>query len=277
MAIQYDMHMHSSFSTDSDAPMEDMVRRAMELNLVGICFTEHMDLEYPEGNFPAYPEPFVADSGAVLAEIQRLRESFPSFWIGFGLEFGMQAHLAGEFHSIAADWPLDFIVASQHLVDSLDPYYPDSWEGTDPSVLIGHYYEEMLSNLKTMEEWDTLAHMDYIIRYIPEEKAVKGCVYDSMEHHADLIDEILRHVIYAKKCLEVNTSGYKYGLGQPNPTPSILRRYRELGGERITIGADAHAPEHIAFAFDRVRSLLRSMGYRSYCVFEGRHMREIPL
>ena len=135
----------------------------------------------------------------------------------------------------------------------------------------------MLSNLKTMEEWDTLAHMGYIIRYIPKEKAVKGCVYDSMEHHADLIDEILRHVIYAKKCLEVNTSGYKYGLGQPNPTPSILRRYRELGGERITIGADAHAPEHIAFAFDRVRSLLRSMGYRSYCVFEGRHMREIPL
>ena len=279
MAIRYDMHMHSSFSTDSDTPMAVMAEAARKRGLDGICFTEHMDLEYPEGYFPGIAEPFAADPDKVLAEILRLRETFrsSSLWIGFGLEFGMQPQLTDTFHKIAQDYPLDFIVASQHLVDSLDPYYPDSWEDNDPAVLIGHYYEEMLSNLKIMTEWDTLAHMDYIIRYIPDRKINGGSVYDSMMFHAEVIDEILRHVILQGKCLEVNTSGYKYGLGQPNPSAAILRRYRKLGGERITIGADAHAPEHVAYAFDRACDLLRSMGYRSYCVFENRRMREIQL
>ena len=44
MAIQYDYHMHSSFSTDSDAPAQTMVGKAMEAGLKGICFTDHMDL-----------------------------------------------------------------------------------------------------------------------------------------------------------------------------------------------------------------------------------------
>lgn len=280
MAIRYDMHMHSSFSTDSDAPMQSMVETAAGLGLQGICFTEHMDLDYPDGYFPEDAKAFTSDPEAVNKEILRLRQSLSksgvssSLWIGFGLEFGMQPHLAGTFHEIAVNSPLDFIVASQHLVDSLDPYYPASWAEKDPEIVIGNYYQEMLSNLKKMREWDTLAHMDYIIRYLPDRGSL---VYDSMTIHSDIIDEILRYVILEGKCLEVNTSGYKYGLGQPNPAPSILKRYRELGGELITIGSDAHAPGQIAFAYDEVCHLLLNLGFHSYCVFEKRRMREIQL
>ncbi len=283
MAINYDMHMHSSFSTDSDSPMESMVQSAREHGLKGICFTEHMDLDYPEFYFPEDPSAFVADPDAVWNEILRLRTlTGSSVWIGFGLEFGMQSHLSTRFHQLATHYPLDFIIASQHLVNSLDPYYPDTWKNTDPDELIAAYYEEMLSNLKTMQEWDTLAHVDYIIRYIPGHRDLLAsghitAPYDSMARHKNIIDEILGYVINCGKCLEVNTAGYKYKLGQPNPAPSIIRRYRQLGGEKITIGADAHAPEHVAIAFDEVRQLLLSMGFDSYCVFENRHMRQIRL
>ena len=132
----------------------------------------------------------------------------------------------------------------------------------------------MLANLKTMMEWDTLAHMDYIIRYIP---GTRERPYDSMHYHADVIDEILRYVIGCGKCLEVNTAGYKYGLGRPNPAPSILKRYKELGGKRITIGADAHNTKHIAHAFDQVETLLSSLGFDSYCIFKERRMSELQL
>ena len=84
-------------------------------------------------------------------------------------------------------------------------------------------------------------------------------------------------MISCGKCLEVNTAGYKYGLEQPNPAPSILRRYRELGGKRITIGADAHAPQHIGIGFDKVRQLLLSMEYDTYTVFRSRVPQELPL
>ncbi len=283
MAIYYDMHMHSSFSTDSDAPMESMVQSAISSGLKGVCFTEHMDLDYPKFYFPDDPHAFVADPGQVQTKIEQLRKKTGNaLWIGFGLEFGMQGHLSDTFHDLASCYPLDSIIASQHLVNSLDPYYPQTWENTDVDDLIHQYYQEMLSNLKSLKEWDTLAHIDYIIRYIPghREELASGKIsspYDSMLHHKDLIDEILLYIIQSGKCLEVNTAGYKYGLNQPNPAPSIIRRYRQLGGELITIGADAHAPGHVAIGFDQVRELLLSMGFHSYCIFENRHRRELPL
>ena len=280
--IRYDTHMHSSFSTDSDASMESMVAGAQKAGLEGICFTEHMDLDYPRQYFPSDPNAFAADPEEVFREIRRLRGlaghddagvmNNSRISIGFGLEFGMQPHLADRFHDIAQSCHLDYIVASQHLVASMDPYYPEAWEGFTPDELISRYYQEMLSNIKAMKEWDSLAHMDYIIRYTPNQS---GHVYDSYERHSDVIDEILRYVISSGKCLEVNTAGYKYGLGQPNPSPAILKRYRQLGGERITVGADAHAPEHIAGGFIQAEKLLLSLGFRTYSVFKQRRMREI--
>ncbi len=278
MSVLYDCHMHSSFSTDSHASAESMVRRAMDLGLEGICFTDHMDLDYPPFYHPDIPSAFCADPEQVWRKIQALRAELQDlgswFYIGFGLEFGMQSHLAPRFSEIARSFPLDLIIASQHLTGGLDPYFPEVWEGHTTDELIRSYYEEMYQNLQTMEEWDTLAHLDYVIRYIPDRGSL---VYDSYAASCDLIDEILLYVIRSGKCLEINTAGYKYGLEQPHPSMSILRRYRELGGSAITIGADAHAPEHIAIGFDRTRELLVSLGYRSYCVFRGRVPEEYPL
>ena len=276
MPILYDIHMHSSFSTDSDAPMQSMAQTAIRQGLSGICLTEHMDLDYPGKYHPSDPNTFTTDPEKVHQEVCRLRAHFDEkehpLWIGFGLEFGMQAHLSDRFSEIADRFPLDFIIASQHLVNSQDPYYPDSWENQKPEDLIDRYYRELLSNLKRMRDWDTLGHLDYIIRYIPGQG---DSVYDSMARHSEVIDEILQYIISCGKCLEVNTAGYKYGFMQPHPAPEILRRYYELGGRLLTIGADAHRPEHIAFAYDKAEALLRSVGFTDYCVFEGRRMRKI--
>ena len=187
-----------------------------------------MDLDYPDFYFPDLSSPFVSDPKEILTEILRLRDLFrstdPEFRILFGLEFGMQPHLGSRFSDLASAWPLDFIIASQHLVGGLDPYNPEVWEVRTHAELIRSYYEEMLANLKIMPEWDTLGHLDYIIRYIPGRG---NMVFDSCEAFPDLIDEILLFLIQSGKCLEVNAAGYKHNLGQPNPAPSILRRSEE--------------------------------------------------
>ena len=36
----YDYHMHSNFSNDSKADMEDMIKRSIDLGLKEICFTD---------------------------------------------------------------------------------------------------------------------------------------------------------------------------------------------------------------------------------------------
>ena len=86
----------------------------------------------------------------------------------------------------------------------------------------------------------------------------------------DIIDEILKLLIARGKALECNTAGYKYGLGHLHPHEEILRRYRELGGEIITVGADAHSPDKIAFAFDNAAAVLKDCGFRYYTIFKGR-------
>ena len=98
-----------------------------------------------------------------------------------------------------------------------------------------------------------------------------------MEQFLDVIEEILRVLINNGKGIEINTGGFKYGLGHPNPTEDIIRRYRELGGEIITMGADAHVPEYVAYEFDKTAQIIKNCGFKYYTVFKNRKAEFIPL
>ena len=111
-----------------------------------------------------------------------------------------------------------------------------------------------------------------VVRYHPEKNR-----YSDYREHLEIIDEILKLLIRLGKGIELNTAGYKYGLGHPNPGEDILKRYRALGGEIITTGSDAHKPEHMAYCFDRLGSLLKSCGFSHYTVFRNRKPEFIPL
>lgn len=259
--MKCDFHMHSAFSGDSDASMESMIRRAVDFELETICFTEHYDEDYPVGE-----EDFSLDTDRYVQTLCTLKEQYCSqIDIRFGVELGMQPHLAGLYTKYTGRYPFDFVIASQHLLDHADPYYPSYWEGNDPHNVICQYFEETLHNLKSMQDYDTLAHLDYIVRY-----AGNGYTSYTYSDYADVIDPILTYLIEQGKCLEVNTAGFKYGLDHPNPCEEVLSRYRQLGGEYITIGSDAHKPEHLAYDFDRLEKLLTSLGFSYYCIFRER-------
>ena len=66
-----DCHMHSFFSSDSEAPTEEMVKRAVELGLPAICLTDHYDMDYSTGEFQL-------DTPAYAAKIRELQEQIES-------------------------------------------------------------------------------------------------------------------------------------------------------------------------------------------------------
>ena len=105
----------------------------------------------------------------------------------------------------------------------------------------------------------------YVVRYGP----TKNQNY-SYQKHADIIDRILRTILESGKGIELNTSGFRSGLGQPNPCVDILKRYKELGGEIITVGSDAHKPEHVGADFDKACTILKDCGFQYYTIFEKR-------
>ena len=91
------------------------------------------------------------------------------------------------------------------------------------------------------------------------------------------MDAILKYLVKKDIGLEVNTGGFKYGLGTTNPCPEIIRRYKELGGKIITLGSDAHEPNYLAYEFDKAAELIRSCGFSSYFIFKNRIPTELPL
>ena len=50
-----DCHMHTGFSSDSDAAPEAMAAQAVKLGMERICITDHFDMDYPEENFSWIP------------------------------------------------------------------------------------------------------------------------------------------------------------------------------------------------------------------------------
>ena len=48
----------------------------------------------------------------------------------------------------------------------------------------------------------------------------------------------------------------------------IIKRYKELGGEIITIGSDAHSPEYVASHIKDAYEILRNVGLKAFTIFE---------
>ncbi|MCD7709271.1 MAG: histidinol-phosphatase HisJ family protein, partial [Clostridiales bacterium] len=164
------------------------------------------------------------------------------------------------------------IIGSSHVVNGVDPYYPAYYEGKSEEAAYREYFESILENLRDFTDFDVYGHIDYVVRYGPNRNR-----FYSYEKYADVIDEILRTLIGMGKGIELNTAGFAYGLGHPNPTEEILARYRELGGEIITIGSDAHAPGRVAYDFAKVPGMLREAGFKYFTVFEQRKAVFLPI
>lgn len=257
----WDTHIHCHFSGDSDAAPEAMIYAAQEKNLDGICFTDHLDYDYKED-----PKLFLLDVDAYQKEIASLKElyrnKFPILW---GIELGLQPQVAEKNNRITTAYPFDFVIGSSHVVNGCDPYYPDYFEGRPEEEAFIEYFESILANIHTDTDYDVYGHLDYVVRYAPNQDR-----FYSYKRFADIIDEILRTLISQGKGIELNTGSFKYGVFQPNPCEDILARYRQLGGEIITLGSDAHKPADVAHSFGYIFDILKRAGFQYFTVYEAR-------
>ena len=269
--IKADFHVHTNFSTDSDTAPEQMIEGAIREGLQTICFTDHYDKDYPKhGEI----QEFYLDTASYYQKMKELQEKYrKEIGIRIGVELGLQPHLGEYYKNYVAQYPFDFVIGSVHVVDRCDPYYRELFKDKTDEEAYRRCFEATLENIKCNSELDVLGHMDYVVRY-GESRAENY----SYQIYADIIDEILKCIIEHGKGIEFNTSGFKYGLGFGHPHPDILKRYRELGGEIITIGSDGHKPEHIAYDFHRVSDILKACGFKNYTEFKQRKpiFRQLP-
>ncbi len=263
-----DIHVHSSFSGDSDADMEEEIQKAVAAGLPYLCFTDHIDWD-----FPAEDVEYNFDVDEYFRTIGQYREEYADrIRILSGVELGMQPHLAGRYKKLIQEHRFDFVIGSQHLAFGKDPYYPETFEGRTDAEVYRRYFEETLESVKAFHDFDSMGHLDYIVRYGRR----RGGVY-SYRAFADIIDEILKLLVKFNIAIEINTAGIRKQLGFPNPHPDVLRRYRELGGTLVTVGSDSHKSYSLGFAFDTAADILRSCGFTHCVYYEKRKPRFVKL
>ncbi|MEA4815494.1 MAG: histidinol-phosphatase HisJ family protein [Lachnospiraceae bacterium] len=256
-----DYHIHTNFSSDCQIPMEDMVKQAINLNLSEIAITDHVDFDYPDLDFP-----FVLDYDEYVKSIEMLKEKYKSkINIITGIEMGLQPHEKKRIDTFLSDNYFDFVIGSTHCVNKQAVYEDSFFEGKEKNEAYMEYFEDVLNSVKMFDTFCVYGHIDYINRY----GHYKDKTMDILKY-MDIIEEILKVLISKGKGIEINSSGIRYGLGYVNPKIEVLKRYKELGGEIITIGSDSHKLLHMANNFKEAYEAFQEAGFEYLTVFRGK-------
>lgn len=251
-----DHHVHTECSPDSQETMENYVRRAVELGLDSVCFTEHLDLDEVNLNRGYY------DAGRFMANLAAARETAPlGLELRAGIEVSYSTTCEDAVRAYLAPLEFDFIIGSLHSMDDTLVWRerrgeppPDEAEMTG---LIATYLTEMEHCVRA-RMFHTLGHLDVPRRY--SETARQVFTYERCHEQ---IDTVLRLAIERGVAIELNTSaGTRYNLGLTHPGPDILTAYRRLGGELITLGGDAHKAEYLYKLCDQALDMAEDLGFR---------------
>ena len=253
----YDFHMHSRVSFDGHDTGEALAKAALAAGLKEICFTDHLDYD-PLGQMGKLD----FDTAAYNAEYDHL--DVPGLKIRRGMEFGMDTQNVPQFKKDLQRRHFDFVLGSIHFVDDLDVYFPPYWQNKTVFQAERRYLEATLESVKLHDDFDVLAHLTYIGKTTAH--PAPRCV--PYEEHRELIDEILKVLVSKGKGMEMNTSGVDR-CGGFLPTADYFRRFKELGGEIVTIGSDAHRADRVGqYSFEACEILKDIFGY--VCTFENR-------
>ena len=164
--ILADYHLHTSFSSDSESPMEEMIRHAISLGLKTICFTEHHDIDYPV-NPDGFD--FLLDLPSYKEEIFKMKEHYQDqIEINYGVELGLMPTTLDQCAAFVKDEPFDFIIGSTHIVDFMDPYDAIYFETYPARLGLAHYFEDILKNTAGLKYGmsDPNPHHEIIKRYM---------------------------------------------------------------------------------------------------------------
>lgn len=265
----YDTHTHTKFSADSQMSIDSAVDAAIKNNLKGIAFTDHFDYNYSCNGINENIE-FDFDFNEYFEAVSIWREKLKgTLDILFAVEIGFQpeSDVYNAIKERLAGFQFDYIIGSTHVMNQIDPYYGKFYE--DPSRGVkktklqayGECLECIYKNIDMYDDFDTMGHFDYHIRYAPFE--------DSAFYYRDFpdqMDAILKNIISKNKALEINTKTYV-----KNPLDiMVLKRYKELGGEMVTIGSDAHSPEFVGLNFKETAEIIRNAGFNYLTYFKNR-------
>lgn len=259
-----DMHTHSDNSFDAKSSVDEMCRAAISRGLYAVAITDHCEAPFIRfgddcefGSFDRLIPKSFADATAA-------REKYSGHLkVIRGMELGEPTHDPEQTARALSYGDFDFVLASIHNIKNMQDFYFMNYSGVDIDDLLDRYFAE-LEETAAFPHFDSLSHLTYPLRYI-----VAGTgKMPELSIHQSRIDNIFKILIKNNKALEINVSGLFRELKTTLPDEPLVRRYRELGGELITIGTDAHSADMVGKGIEQGIEVAKKAGFKSYAIIE---------
>lgn len=256
-----DCHTHSGNSPDGTGTVGGLCRRAISLGLEALAITEHVELNrwHSQGYYGTTPRndeeeySYYKCMEKAMKDNHAAKEAYGNrLHIISGIELGQIPCDFGLADSVMQDNRLDFVIASLHELKNKPDFYFLDYRTEDVPKLLEQYFSELLT-LCQWGKFDVLGHMTYPLRYIEGEAGIPV----DLSAYEEQIHECLKALVNNGCGLELNTSGLRQKYGKPFPTLEYIKLYREMGGESLSIGSDAHCAEDVALASKKPLPLQR--------------------
>jgi len=262
-----DYHTHSDNSSDGKDSIHEMCAKAIVSGLREIAVTDHFEPSFGNEQYPYY------NADKYFSEVLKANSVFvKDLKIKCGLELG-QPHLYPEYsEKLIESHPYDYVLASAHKMND----NKDFGEVTYNKQNISYYCIRYLGELESLVNWnkfDCVGHLDLIKRY--------SSIYNTKARlidYRDRLEEILKKIIQNGKGIEVNTSGLRQFAKECLPDLDIVSFYRQLGGEIITVGSDAHTAGDVGKGIKEAIEIIEQAGFKYITAYKNRQpsMIKIP-
>ena len=261
-ALPLDAHLHTDLSPDADVPLDAYAALAREQGVAEIAVTDHID--FVAGD-PAYR---FADHDRRVRAVREAAERWdgePA--IRLGLEVSYEHVVEDEIRAYLRDHAYDYVIGSVHMSRRgpfRDRDTAASWcAGRTHREATAFYWDEVELAIRS-GLFDTIGHLDFVKRYVAP---YLGPL--EYEPHVDIYDRLLVALVETGTALEVNASGLRQEAHEPYPAPVVVARFRELGGERVVAGSDAHRVAQFAFGLADVYRSIGRAGFRELSFRRG--------
>ncbi|MCM1328038.1 MAG: histidinol-phosphatase HisJ family protein [Ruminococcus sp.] len=270
-----DCHTHTQFSVDSEADITEMIEKAVSLGLAAYAVTDHCECNrwysaehYPDEDTYRYYD-FGRDFENSVSAVTELKEKYGGkLNLICGVEMGQATHDYGIAEKIVSDSRVDFVIGSMHQLPKTEDFAFMDYGKMSPkdiADLAERYFLE-INKLCKWGKFDVLGHLTYILRYMEGEGGVKV----DMSPYEEIIRDSFKLLIQNGKGIEINTSGLRQKYGDVFPSLYWVKIFKEMGGEVLSLGSDAHTAEDLGKGIAEGAEIAKAAGFEYLCYFKER-------
>ena len=269
-----DMHIHTSHSHDTKAPMEKMVQAGIEHGIKVIAVADHCDVTRCENdpNWDIYTH--IKES---CEEVEQLNEKFgDECLILKSVELGDGIWYPEQSEKVVSQLSYDAIVGSTHAVRCQAAEaipIKEKWFSQIKFLEISHelfddlmnnYFDDLLTMVET-QNIDIMAHILTASGYY----VTRHGIYKDMRPYEKKITKVLETIIRKGIAMEMNHQLFREHEGE-YPYYWIVEKYYELGGYLITLSTDAHGPNSVGIGYENRIPMLKKTGFTHILYYKDR-------